>query len=286
MENYVKSEIVDLKNHSEINEKWVQEKIIEDPSILNLGDLIVKDSERIQPTGGRLDLLLCNPDTDQRYEVELQLGACDESHIIRTIEYWDVERKRFPQYKHCAVIIAEDITSRFFNVISLFNGNIPIIAIQLKALKYDNKISLFFTTILDTRKFNAEEENWEPADRKYWEKKSGDFSLKLTDELFKLSEQVAPGYSLKYNKPYIGLVKNGLAENFILFTPRKKSVTLSLKIAHEREIDEELLASDLEVLAYDNQYNNYKISVNQSDLGKEKELILKLMKRAFEEYKR
>ena len=82
------------------------------------------------------------------------------------------------------------------------------------------------------------------------------------------------------------MVKNGLAENFILFTPRKKSVTLSLKIAHEREIDEELLASDLEVLAYDNQFNNYKISVNQSDLGKEKELILKLMKRAFEEYKR
>jgi len=286
MENYVKSEIIDLKNHSEITEKWVQDKIIEDPSILNLGDLIVKESERIQPTGGRLDLLLCNPDTDQRYEVELQLGACDESHIIRTLEYWDVERKRFPQYKHCAVIIAEDITNRFFNVISLFNGNIPVIAIQLKALKYDNKISLFFTTVLDTRKFNVEEGNWEPADRTFWEKKSGNFSLKLTDELFKLTERIAPGYSLKYNKPYIGLAKNGIAENFIFFTPRKKTVTLALKIAHEREIDEELLASDLEVLAYDNQYNNYKICVNQSDLKKEKALILKLMKRAFEEYKR
>ena len=48
-----------------------------------------------------------------------------ESHIIRTIEYWDIERKRYPQYEHCAVLVAEDITSRFLNVISLFNGTIP-----------------------------------------------------------------------------------------------------------------------------------------------------------------
>lgn len=43
--------------------------------------------------------------------------------MIRTIEYWDIERKRYPQYEHCAVIIAEDITSRFLNVIQLFNGS-------------------------------------------------------------------------------------------------------------------------------------------------------------------
>jgi hypothetical protein len=62
---------------------------------------------------GRLDLLLQDVDTNRRYEVEIQLGKTDESHIIRTIEYWDIERKRYPQYDHCAVIIAEDITSRF-----------------------------------------------------------------------------------------------------------------------------------------------------------------------------
>ena len=286
MESYVKSEIIDLKNHNEITERWVQDRIMEDPSILNLGDLIVKDSERIQPTGGRLDLLLCNPETDQRYEVELQLGACDESHIIRTIEYWDVERKRFPQYKHCAVIIAEDITSRFFNVISLFGGNIPIIAIQLKALKYDNRISLFFTTVLNTTEYNEPEEDVsEPTDRKYWEEKGSEFSLTLTDELLRLSEQVAPGYSLKYNKYYIGLAKNGLAKNYISFTPRKEVVILSLKIAHEKEIDDELQASDLEILAYDNQFNNYRIRIHQSDLEKERERILKLMQRAFDNYK-
>jgi hypothetical protein len=65
----------------------------------------------------------------------LQLGATDESHIIRTIENWDYERRRYPQYDHGAVIVAEYITSRFLNVIALFNGFIQIIAIQLRALE-------------------------------------------------------------------------------------------------------------------------------------------------------
>ena len=51
---YIKPEKIPLKNNPELNEKWVQEKIAEDPSILGLGDLILKDKERIQPRAGRL----------------------------------------------------------------------------------------------------------------------------------------------------------------------------------------------------------------------------------------
>jgi hypothetical protein len=75
----------------------VQEQIADDPSILGLGKLEMRDKERIQAHAGRLDLLLQDPETLKRYEVELQLGATDETHIIRTIEYWDIERKRYPQ---------------------------------------------------------------------------------------------------------------------------------------------------------------------------------------------
>jgi len=134
---YVPSSVVSLKGHSEYSEKWLQQKIAEDPVLLGLGDLVVKDVERRQPRAGRLDLLLADPDaaTPTRYEVEIQLGSTDETHIIRTIEYWDIERRRYPQYDHVAVIVAEDITSRFLNVISLFNGFIPLIAIQLQALQ-------------------------------------------------------------------------------------------------------------------------------------------------------
>ena len=81
------------------------------------------------------------------------LGSTDESHIIRTIEYWDVERKRYPQYDHYAVIVAEDITSRFLNVIGLFNGFIPLIALQMIALKFGDQITLAFTKVVDAMRW-------------------------------------------------------------------------------------------------------------------------------------
>ena len=96
-----------------------------------------------------MDILLQDPEINKRYEVEIQLGKTDESHIIRTIEYWDIERKRYPQYEHCAVIIAEEITSRFLNVIGLFNGNIPLIAIQLTTYKNGDEYFLTFNKVLD-----------------------------------------------------------------------------------------------------------------------------------------
>ena len=77
MLKYVKPERIPLLNHPELREKWVQEKIAGDPSILGLGQLILKDKERIQPRAGRLDLLLENEDRDSRYEVEIQLGPTD-----------------------------------------------------------------------------------------------------------------------------------------------------------------------------------------------------------------
>ena len=56
--NYVKPEMMWLKAHPVLGEKWVQDRIAEDPSILGLGDLVLKDKERIHPKAGRLDLLL------------------------------------------------------------------------------------------------------------------------------------------------------------------------------------------------------------------------------------
>ena len=117
---------VSLKNHPTLNERWLQDRLDEHPELLGLGDVVVRDLERRQPSGGRLDLLLEDIEQRTRYEVEIQLGAVDESHIIRTIEYWDIEQRRYPQYRHVAVIVAEDVTSRFLNVISLLNPNPPM----------------------------------------------------------------------------------------------------------------------------------------------------------------
>jgi len=56
--DYKKAEIVSLKNHPLLTEKWLQDRIAEDPGILGLGKIFLRDRERIQLGAGRLDLLL------------------------------------------------------------------------------------------------------------------------------------------------------------------------------------------------------------------------------------
>jgi hypothetical protein len=52
--DFTRSERIYLRLHPELNEKWVQELIASDPSILGLGELVLRDKERIQPRAGRL----------------------------------------------------------------------------------------------------------------------------------------------------------------------------------------------------------------------------------------
>ena len=73
-----------------------------------------------------------------------------------------MERQRYPTLEHRAVILAETITSRFFNVIRLLNRAVPIIAIQLSAFRFDDEVVLHFTRVLDTYQFGAEAEEDAP----------------------------------------------------------------------------------------------------------------------------
>ena len=71
---YIKPEPILLKNHPEFSETWLRDRIVEDPTILGLGEVEVKDVERLQPKAGRLDILMQDPETGKRYEVEIMLG--------------------------------------------------------------------------------------------------------------------------------------------------------------------------------------------------------------------
>jgi len=284
---FIKPERIWIKNHPELNEKWVQDIIAEDPSLLGLGDLVLKDKERIQPKAGRLDLLFQDSDSGRRYEVEIQLGQTDESHIVRTIEYWDIERKRYPQYDHCAVIVAEDITARFLNVIGLFNGNIPLIAIQMNALKIADKIALVFTTVLDelTLGLDEDEEEAEVTDRTYWETKKGTKeTVALADQLLNIVHQFAPGYELKYNKFYIGLAKNGHPNNFVSFRARKGYLILHIRLKQSDDVQKILDESGLDVMDYDKRWRNYRIRLTRNDIDSNDEMLANVMKMAYENF--
>lgn len=283
MAKIFKPEKLNLKNHPEITEKMIQEIIAEDPSMIGLGDLVLKDKERSQPRSGRLDLLMQDLDTNRRYEIEIQLGKTDESHIIRTIEYWDIERKRYPQYDHCAVIIAEDITSRFLNVISLFNGFIPLIAIQMNAFKFGNEIGLVFTKVLDEMPLGLVEEDEEVqavTNRDYWLNRGSDTTVKMVDEILGIVNSFKSGYTLKYNKFYIGFSANGQANNFAICRPKKNYMRLELKHPKSSEIDEIIEKAEIEEMDYDSRWGNYRLRFNKGDIRKHYDVLKELLIKA------
>lgn len=53
---YVRPELLVLRDHPHFNEKWVQDRIGEDPALLGLGDLILKDKEQIHPIARKRQL--------------------------------------------------------------------------------------------------------------------------------------------------------------------------------------------------------------------------------------
>ncbi len=277
---FTKFETVTLKNHSELNEKWVQDRIADDPSLLGLGDLILLNEELIQPAGGRLDLLLYDSDNEDRYEVEIQLGKVDESHIIRTLEYWDIERKRYPQYGHIAVIIAEEVTGRFLNVISLFNGYIPLIAIQMKALKFGDNITLDFTKILDRIELGGIEPPPPPTDRSHWETKASPATVAIADNVLKLICNFAPDFELNYNKGYIGLMEEGRVNNFAVFHPKKKFLRLSIKQPKSEQFESQLDEAGLEMISY-SKGGRYKIRLYKKDIAKNADFLTEILQAAY-----
>ena len=280
--SYLRPERIDLKARPEYDEKWVQQIIANDPSVLGLGDVVLRDQERPQPHAGRLDLLLQDRETNRRFEVELQLGATDESHIIRTIEYWDIERRRYPQYDHCAVLVAEQVTSRFLNVISLFNGAMPLIAIQMQGFTVGEHVSLLFTTVLDelVRGLVDEDEDATraPADRAFWEERSSRSVVSLADDLVRVIHEFDKSVDLNYTKFYIGLKRAGIPFNFVTFRPRKNHLIFHVYAPKTEDLDRRIEESEIETLEY--QRGMYRLRITKDDLDSKSEFLKELMKLA------
>ena len=81
---YTKPETDWLKAQAELNERWRQDRIAEDPSILGIADLVLRKRERIQSRAGRLDLLLVDDGRVTHLSERSSTGTWRRSAIRRT----------------------------------------------------------------------------------------------------------------------------------------------------------------------------------------------------------
>jgi predicted transport protein len=180
--------------------------------------------------------------------------------------------------------VAEDITTRFHNIISLFNGNIPIIAIQMNAYKFGDDVGLVFTTVLDelTAELDDEEEEMEPTDRNYWINRGSESTVKMADSILEIINEFASGYELKYNKFYIGLSKAGQANNFASFRPRKNTLNIEIKLPYSEDVQKIIEDNELNDMGYLKRWGLYRLRL---DVKIKKEILKDLLSRAYENYK-
>ena len=132
------------------------------------------------------------------------------------------------------MLVAEDITNRFFNIVYLMNKAIPIIAIQLNVLKIGNKVTLDFTKVLDI--YETPEEEFigeiEAVDEAYWNRKANSIAMQLVNDIIKVSKESYEDLKITYNKYHIAL--GTTKRNCIWIHPRKnKYINISIKILNE-----------------------------------------------------
>ena len=107
----------------------VVQQLVEDPTILGLGDLYLR---RTSSYPGHDGLLLEDRVGAILYVVELQLGATDDRHVIRVAERWAQERKRHPRNQCFAVLVAEQITPRYLNILRLITRAVPMVVMEMQ----------------------------------------------------------------------------------------------------------------------------------------------------------
>ncbi len=256
------------------DEYWLQEQIWNNPSCLQLGELEAIQKEKIVSSGGKLDILLKNPIDDSMYEVEVMLGETDPSHIIRTIEYWDLIKKKWSQRQHFAVLVAEKITKRFFNVIQIFSNSIPLIAIQANIIDINGTKSLHFTKILDAYEEPDDDINSESEkiDRSYWTNRS-EAAVKIADEIIKITEDIYKSATLVYNKGRISIS----SESYNQMTIHKRTGAKALLVFRFGDKKDEIIEIlDSNNISYIEAKKHIRLTMNLDDISKYESVIKKI----------
>lgn len=257
------------------DEYWLQDIIYANPEKLGLGNLIAIRKEKTQSNGRRLDILLKDPADNTMYEVEVMLGETDPSHIIRSIEYWDNEKRKYPQRQHFAVLIAESFDRRYFNVIQLLSLTVPMIAIQADLLEVGSDKILNFTKILDVYVEQEEEEESKQVTETTWSEKA-EWTLETAKKHLEILSEIEKNIGLKFTQSYVSIVING--KNYYMYDKRTKpNSVVWFNVKEEEKVDaiKKLLDEKNIVYGY-NKYKDFSFTFDKNFLTKNQDLLKKI----------
>jgi len=212
------------------------------------------------------------------------LGETDPSHIIRAIEYWDNEKRRYPQRQHFCVLVAESFDRRYFNVIQLLSQNIPMIAIQADMIELHGQHILHFSKILDIYVEPEEEIEAAKATEKSWREKAN-WTLIASKKYFDIISNITKNISLNFTQSYISIMING--KNAYWFDKRTKPNSFfgfTVKDEEKEQAIRKLLTENNIEFNFNNKYKDFSFIISESFFDENRDLFQKLHELRFREY--
>lgn len=135
---------------------------------------------------------------------------------------------------------------------------------------------------LDLLLRDEEDEPGEPTNRAYWETKAAKDTVGLVDRLLKhINGLLGTSLELTFNKHYIGISREKQPFNFAVFRPKKKAVTLEIKLPRTEVIDQDLDNSAFDLLSYDKHFGYYRLSLTPADVEQFDDLLQQLLRDAY-----
>ena len=101
--------------------------------------------------------------------------------------------------------------------------------------------------------------------------------VSLADQVLELVRQCDPGAELKYNKFYIGLLRNGSATTYVSIRPRKNKVNVEIRLPLTEEISDKIETAGLDTLPYDTKWSKYRLVLAPGDLIAHEEVLTELI---------
>jgi len=282
---FVKSSPLSLAGHPDYDEAWLEELIKNDTALLGLGSVVVVTSQ-VHQAKGRVDLLLRDEKNEVIYVVELMLGQLDESHIVRTIEYWLRERERqsHKDFELVAVLAAERVLeSRFVDVVRFLSQQMPLLLMEISALQVESRLTLKLTRVFDGRRAEAEAVSVTPeATRESWIEAGSVETVSLAEKFVEMLKEINPSVSLTYKQYFLGLRIGNRASNFVTFEPKRKFLRVWARTATAVKSAKTLKAAGFDVLdSSDDKWVAFRVTALQFE--QHRALLKQLAQACYEE---
>ena len=160
----------------------------------------------------------------------------------------------------------------------LMSGSIPMMAIQLDALRVGDQLLLNFTPILDLTELRGDDTDDDggggQADRAYWEKKVGAGLMSLSDEILgMINGSATTPQEFNYLRGYIGLQSNGVVKNFIHLSPKRTKKFVHVVFRNSNAAAWKDRFEEVGVPVSSKRAKRFRITVTNEKFAENKELI-------------